>query len=151
MFDWLRYRYRLSQLQRERREIRVRYEDEVRIAKQQNKSEEDISQLWVSTDKNLEEQQVQIFLIETNYLVSKSERLLIALPRIDEDQIDNEKWRWSPRLGQYYLTPEGMTEVRAAIRADKKERSEVARSWLPGLTGLIGVLIGLLAIILGRR
>ena len=38
-----------------------------------------------------------------------------------------------------------------AIRAERKESSELTRSWITGLTGLIGVLIGLLAIILGHR
>jgi hypothetical protein len=44
-----------------------------------------------------------------------------------------------------------MQALRSAIRAEKKESSELAFRWLTGITGLIGVLIGLLAIILHRH
>jgi hypothetical protein len=53
------------------------------------------------------------------------------------------------------LTEEGVTELRLALRADRRERLEILRSWtatiVTTLTGLIGVIIGLLAVILGRR
>ena len=63
----------------------------------------------------------------------------------------SEEWKESSFDGRYHLSSEGIIELRSALRLVRKERSELARSWLTSLTGLIGVLIGLLAIILGRR
>jgi hypothetical protein len=78
-----------------------------------------------------------------------SEAAVLGRPEQDS------KWRRGVTYVGLILTDDGIRELRVALRADRRERLEIIRSWVativPGLTGLIGVIIGLLAIILGRR
>lgn len=64
------------------------------------------------------------------------------------DQRGNDKWRNAKNSAIFYLNDDGIRELRIALRADLRERLDLDRSWLTSLTGLIGVIIGLLAIIL---
>jgi len=86
--------------------------------------------------------------LQSTYLVSKAEKMFLPIPDFNRD---SEKWERSDISGRYHLTRAAMRELVSAIRTERKESSEVARAWLTGLTGLFGVLIGLLAVILGRR
>ena len=52
--------------------------------------------------------------------------------------------RWP---GKVYLSREGISEVRAMIRKDTKERHELMLPWLSLLIGLVGALTGLIAVI----
>ena len=53
------------------------------------------------------------------------------------------------------LRPGARIELQSAIRAARKEHLETVRLWItaivPSLTGLLGVTVALLAILLGRR
>ena len=65
------------------------------------------------------------------------------------------RWRRAEENKDTMLNSEGRRELLRAIHADRRERIARWRLWIatvvPGLTGLIGVLIGLPAIMLGRR
>jgi hypothetical protein len=87
-----------------------------------------------------------IYILMTDYLTDAAEKLMIEIPHPSPPE-----WAKSDIHSRVYLTPPAINKVRAAIRTERKERSELARSWLSSITGLIGVLIGLLAIILGHR
>jgi hypothetical protein len=89
-----------------------------------------------------------IYQLECDYVQRQAERLVLSVPKFSEI---SDQWEKSPFTERWRLTRPTMLELRSGIRAEKKERSELFRSWLTGLTGLIGVLIGLLAVILGRR
>jgi hypothetical protein len=87
-----------------------------------------------------------ICILMSDYLLDTAEKFMIEVPSPKPPE-----WTHSDRNSRVYLTETSMFKLRSAIRAERKERSELARSWLSSITGLIGVLIGLLAIILGRR
>jgi hypothetical protein len=70
----------------------------------------------------------------------------------------SSKWRLKAHSEGLVLTDDAIRELHVALRADRRERLEIVRSWvatispgLTGLTGLIGAIIGLLAFFLGRR
>ena len=116
--------------------------------------------LWEKLSDQVEARRDRIALLETNYLVSKAEKSLLPIPEISDATLLGApdpagQWRSSKHTIQTLLTDEGIRELRQALRADRRERLEIVRSWVativPGLTGLIGVIIGLLAVILGRR
>jgi hypothetical protein len=84
----------------------------------------------------------------SNDVRSEAEKHFVPVSRVD---FVSGKWERSDVSDRFRLTQQYIGELRSAIRAERKESSELTRSWITGLTGLIGVLIGLLAIILGHR
>lgn len=126
MFDCLRYRYQLSRLQLKRRALKKKEGPAV----------------W----KAIGDANEDICILMSDYLLDTAEKLMIEVPRPQPPE-----WTHSDRNSRVYLTETSMFKLRAAIRAERRDRSELARSWLSGITGLIGVLIGLLAVILGHR
>jgi hypothetical protein len=141
MFDWLRYRYQLTMLQRARRYLQAQHHQEEIEAKKQNKSDLEIYDLYTKKEMSIAH---QIASVETLYLCTLAEKYILPAPPLEDFELDHD-------INEVYLKPEAMIQLRSQIRTEQKERSDLARSWLSGITGLIGVLIGLLAIILGRR
>jgi hypothetical protein len=127
MLAWFRYRYQLWRLQLKRR-----------LAVKQVEDFDDIK-----TIRTLDE---AIYILMSDYLIDAAEKLMIEVPHPSPPE-----WERSNLHSRVYLSQASRHKLRAAIRTERKERSELARSWLSSITGLIGVLIGLLAIILGHR
>jgi hypothetical protein len=148
MIDWLPYRYKLFRLQIERRRTRRFYSNEHRKAKQQKKDREELQDIGFVEQHFVEIVDDKIAQLQSAHLESKAESLFLPVP---EFSLESDKWEKSDVSGRYRLSRTAMLELRSAIRAERKESSELARSWLTGLRGLVGVLIGLLAVILGRR
>jgi hypothetical protein len=89
--------------------------------------------------------------LESMRVIRRAEKLRIPIPSMD----DNHRF-WCPAKHTalpihltYILTPVGMTELRSAIRAEKKERSELTRSWFMSIGGLIGACTGLIGAVIG--
>jgi hypothetical protein len=71
-----------------------------------------------------------------------------------EDRVVEEiihAWVQSRTANGYHLTTSAAAELRAAIRKEKREGSELFFKWLSGLTGLVGALIGLAALLICHR
>ncbi len=85
----------------------------------------------------------EIMELNTRYLYSKSQKLLLPVP----DYSDNTIWEQSHISGRHNLTNKGVTQLRSAIRKELHERRIGALSWVAALTGVIGALSGLIAII----
>ena len=142
MLDWFRYRYQLSKLQAKKRR-------EVRACLQGWPKGEELKAL---SYKDMEALRDPVVAIEediakllTSYLCSEAQKLFLPVSNVDDD------WEWSKIRRHYCLTNAAMVKLRSAIRAEKKEGSENFRSWLGSITGIIGILLASLAIILGRR
>jgi hypothetical protein len=148
MFDWLHYRYQLALLQRKKRQTQRYFAKAGNKARKEYKSIDDLQLLGDRETHELKLIDDDIHQLISNYVTSEAEKHFVPVPRFN--LVDGD-WERSEVGDRYRLTQEGIRELRSAIRAERKESSELARSWLTGLTGLIGVLIGLLAIILGRR
>ena len=152
MFDWLRYRYQLDRLQRKKRQTQRYFRKAWNKAKVEKKSENDLQALLAEENHELDFIEDEIHQLLHRYLTSEAEKHFVPVPTFDLSDVSaSGKWERSEVSDRYRLTQDAIRELRSAIRAERKESSELARSWLTGLTGLIGVLIGLLAIILGRR
>ena len=154
MFDWLRYRYRQFKLRKQiQQELKNRPGNPWQNwmdAQQQNKPQEEIDALWRKIETIAERNHDRLVLLETDYLTSVVPKYLLTVPPLSYINPGKE-WKLSQHALQYYLTPEAMRELRLAIRAARRERLELARSWLTSITGLIGALIGLIAVMLGRH
>ena len=87
----------------------------------------------------------------TRKLLSKARRLKVPIPhRYNEDKSESEHWYEGQHTGRWYLTTRGVAAIRDEIRKELKARHE-ARSqwvfWLTALTGVIGSLTGLVALL----
>lgn len=49
------------------------------------------------------------------------------------------------------LTERGINHMRALVRAERKAQAELLLMWVPGVVGTLGALIGLAAILSGRK
>jgi len=71
---------------------------------------------------------------------------LIPTPRLDF-AVPDAAWEQSRATRHYHLSTAAAAELRAAIRKEQRERSELFFKWLSGLTGLVGAAIGLIALL----
>jgi hypothetical protein len=80
-------------------------------------------------------------------LCFQAQRLYLPTPRFD----DEEKWESDGALNSptRYLTAEAMTDLRSAIRKELAERRAVVESWLKVVGGSIGILTGLVGALIG--
>ena len=62
---------------------------------------------------------------------------------------DKAKWETTPESSQGVLTREAMTELRAAIRKEDSERRAVAEWWVKVVGGILGILTGLIGALIG--
>lgn len=81
--------------------------------------------------------------LRSRYLLHQANRLLLPIP------MDGAAWE-STQLSRRCLTRAAQRELLVAIRSEQKDRSEIARLWLVGATGLIGALTGLVALLLRK-
>ena len=83
-------------------------------------------------------------------LVDKARRLFLPVPRIQRETED-PNWEEADFGDRCYLKPDGMQRLLAAVRAEQKQRREVAAFWLGTVGGiliaLIGALTGLAAVL----
>jgi hypothetical protein len=150
MRDWLRYRYQLSRLHKERRDLSRSHKEAYDQAAKQQKPKHELYQLALECAEDIQINYDRVGILQTGYLTSLAEKRLIPMPEgsLPLDQRGNDKWRNAKNSAILYLNNDGIRELRVALRADRRERLDLVRSWLTSLTGLIGVIIGLLAIIL---
>ena len=90
----------------------------------------------------------EISQLTTRYYTRMANRLMIPIPKF---QPTGGAWIESAyRPGRYILTTSALHELRAAVRAEKKARTDAWLAWLPLITvlvGVLGALTGLVAIV----
>lgn len=87
-------------------------------------------------------------------LLHKARRLRVPIPRTHgSDGQESDHWYQSHYSGRWYLTNLGISALRTEIRNEIKARYE-SRShwvvWLSAVTGVIGAITGLVAVIAGK-
>jgi hypothetical protein len=86
--------------------------------------------------------------LRSMYFIAEARKHFIPAPEFNSKK---GTWERSDVTDYYRLSAAAIRELRAAIRAERKENSELARSWLPAIAAIISALIAVLAVILGRR
>ena len=87
----------------------------------------------------------------TRRLLATAQRFRVPVPhRHNEDKSESDHWYQGHYTGGWYLTNRGISLLREEIRKESKARHE-ARSrwvvWLSALTGLVGAVTGLVALL----
>ena len=88
----------------------------------------------------------EILRLHTEYLIRESNRLIVPYPAANEPGM----WERDDE-GYVRLTEAGISKLRADIRAEKRARLERVIMWMPGVVGVLGALIGLAAVLTGKK
>ena len=87
-------------------------------------------------------------------LIRRARKLRVPIPhRYNEDQSESEFWCEGNNTGSWFLTTRGFAALREEIRKELKARHETRSHWvvwLSALTGLIGAITGLVALMSHR-
>ncbi len=150
MLDAVIYRYRLRRLRARKRSV-------IRADQRKYKEAEERGDAADVLDEIIHNREMEFTLINdeiaqlvTSRLLSLADDNLIPTPSLDF-RSPNSAWVQSRVTNHYHLSIEAAAELRAAIRKEQRERSELFFKWFSGLTGLIGALIGLIALLLRLR
>jgi hypothetical protein len=90
----------------------------------------------------------QIEAIKTRRLLRKANSLDVPYEYPSED---SPVWERSDQLHAWHLTTIGYSQVRTAIRQERRDRREWALTWAGVIIGIIGSLTGMLAVWLAAR
>ena len=144
MMKTARFHFRLAKLQKQKRALETEYDGAIKDArdrKDREREDELISTLMFERDLIDDE----IFKLSSRQVTQLAERYLIPIP---EFSTDSDEWTESSIDGLYRLSDQAIARLRSDIRRERKERHEHALMWLAALTGIIGALTGLVAVLL---
>ncbi|MGJ5175269.1 hypothetical protein ACQR16_10150 [Bradyrhizobium oligotrophicum] len=142
MFLYLQFRRKLRKLERDQRSEEKGYEERIAEAKKRGAKGEEISDIDQEGLSLYFHYQDEIQQLHSSYLISQARRLFIPAPPL------NDKAMWDHDIGdRVFLSEQGINQLRAAIRVEKKARAEFVLMWVPGLVGILGTLIGLASIL----
>jgi len=133
-----------------------------RIHSRQRKNDRVFSQLVKESGKSVEECSAESWYADlgneeisldaeerktiTDELIDEAHRLYLPVP------LWNDQSKWDSDYAEpptRYLTPQAMNELRAAIRKEQAERRAVLEWWLKALGGAVGILTGLIGALIG--
>jgi hypothetical protein len=150
MFRWARHRYKLFMLVRQERALDKEWKR--KNAEAEERKEPAILEEWENSYGDLvyEDLRWSRNKLVSDELLREADELYLPRPQFDDATKweNKEDYYGMPRPG-FVLTAAAMTELRASIRKEKKERREAFEWWIKlfgSLTGLVGALIGLVSI-----
>lgn len=144
MIDYAKYRIALRRLFKQKQKVRAAYAKHVTSARKDDKNAKEISSLeyeaWYEEDMINED----ISILVTTYLVSKATKHFISIP----PRKDEGMWEQCNKISErFVLTNAGISALRSSIRAEAKERRDLLIPLIAALTGIIGIVTGLIAVI----
>ena len=139
MFEAIKYRWELRKLEKKCNRITEPY-DKRRKGLSSQELEDLCSEIGSEISPVLEE----INALKTRRFRQIANRLMVPLP----ESKDKELWEDLHYIGERALTDKGFWELKKLIRQEKRERREGFVVWLAALTGIVGALTGLSAVLM---
>jgi len=140
------FRWRLWKLDRAYNRLDNKLAAEEAGAKLKGASQEELVDLHNERGDRFFQYDVERKALITRHLAGQANRYFVPWPSIEKGSPYWEESYYS--AGSHVLTEEGIKKVRTEIREEKRARRESAVAWIAIITGLIGALTGLMAIIL---
>ena len=144
MRDWLSYQRELWGLRRQRSRISELYAKDVAAAYRDKKPTEAVDDLWGAERLETSMVDEEVLKLETRRLLRMASAYFLPISDSLED------WERCQQTGGQHLSLKAISELRVAIRkerADRRQDWQGALFWLSGLTGIIGVITGLVAVL----
>lgn len=136
-YDFERYRLFYRQ-----EKARKHYRQNIQRAFKEGKSSSQEIQALKADDFEYSFAKDEMDFLITNYMFMLARKLILPIPEYNEEKM----WRESRYFGKV-LSENGITKLRTAIRNEKKERLESILPVITAMTGLIGAIIGLIALL----
>jgi len=139
MFEAIKYRWELRKLEKEQNRITKNFEKNKKGlsgAELESLRADLGSESWPVLEK--------IDALKTKRFRQIADRLMVPMP----ESKDKELWQDLQYVGGRVLTDKGFWELKKLIRQEKRERREGFVVWLAALTGIIGALTGLAAVLM---
>lgn len=140
MIEYIKYRYKLAKLEKEKNKIKKSYDSYIKeVPEEIRERDKRIAEAMAF----ISEIDLQIKELYTDYMKNIANKLMVPIPNYNDENI------WEKPMGyrSLILTRNGMYELKKFIRLERKERREIIFSWITLLIGLIGVLIGLFSVL----
>jgi hypothetical protein len=145
MIESLRYRAKMTKLFRNKEALRAAFAQDIRKAQKEGKPLDDIQS--IEHQSYFEERMFdeEISILATDNLIRKARNRFVPIPSHETDGM----WEQCDAISnRYVLTSKGISELRLALRKEQKERLELFVMVLAILTGIIGAVTGLMAVII---
>jgi hypothetical protein len=101
---------------------------------------------------NLHDEKEDAYL--TRQLLAKARHLQLPVPhQYNDDKTESDHWYEGRLSSRWYLTRRGIASLREEIRRELKARQETRAQWfvwLSALTGLVGTITGLVALLIHK-
>lgn len=145
MIRHFKYRLKLAVLYRQSARLSAAYADDIRKAKNDGKTRQDIHS--IESDSRFEADMLdeEIAILATDNLIEEARRRFIPIPPIDS----NGMWEQCNKMSnRHVLTNQGISHIRSLLRTERKEHTELAMMVATVVTGIIGTITGLVAVII---
>ena len=126
------------------------YGKEIAAARREQNSTEvahlESAERW---ELELQEEEEDSYL--TSRLLGQARRLRVPIPSFrNSDGSESDHWYQGSQTGGWYLTTLGVNSLRREIRLEQKDRHEnmaMYLPWLTAITGIVGTVTGLVAVL----
>ncbi len=136
--------FKVRKFQKLRDRIYKRFKKEERELKSKKVDVNEIGGLYSQASYEDMECTDEIQELNTRYLITEAEKLIIPVPSREKN---SGFWEESRITGSDHLTTKGIAELRSAIRKESRERKAAILIWVTALIGLVGAVSGLIAVI----
>ena len=146
LWEQLQFWLKLRRLQRDRSHVHERYGIEHETLRQVGADDDQIRQLNHDEQYELGVINEMIYQLYSQRIITQAERLFVRVPDLQDDR---EQWEVAKISRRWRLRRQALQDLVAAIRKADKERREAAQMklmWLAGLTGILGVVTGLISV-----
>jgi hypothetical protein len=139
MIEAIKYRWQLRKLNRKYDELSRFYAEKEAEAK----SKDDREMLRAEEGSEIVPIIEEMDSLQTKRFCQLANRLLVPIPERGNEEM------WCERYYGYgqTLTDKGIWEIKKLIRQEKRERREGFVVWLAALTGIVGAITGLAAVL----
>ena len=134
----------MRRLQADKRRIRKTNKKLIDQAKQQKKPRDELEVLHYDARIDIGQVDEDIWHLQMQYLSQQAEKYLLPIPEFKED---SGEWIQSIFTGRWRLSPDALAKLRTDIRPEQKERREYWTTLITLLIGLVGALIGFVALL----
>lgn len=146
MFGDISHQCQLRKLQRKQKQISNAYKEKLKESTDAGSSDDEIES--INHDRflegNLHIEEIEI--LQSRYLMNKSQQYVLSTPKFDEKNGDWEQldmtWRWR-------LSLPAQEKVRSKIEKYENGRRERIHSWMRATGGIIGACTGLIGVVIG--
>lgn len=141
MINYIKYRRKLSELEKGLNKNYSDFRNELKKAKSNEASKEEIDYINSEYRFNHSQYENEMRRLTCTYFLNKARKNLIPIP-------DHSSEMWEDGEYQKILTVDGINKIRTELRKNKKEAIETYMPFFTLLIGFIGALSGFFAVIL---